>query len=623
MSTTTSKQVLNQVLEPLRGSAVQHDASILAFQLLAWAHLSAQGQLDSAEQIEGVLEQGSSAVVDALARLGSKRGLIGQAFSNASNVARHADTHVLTAAKSAKGLVDAGVFERFQVADVVADLVPWLPGYQMLSPQLVRLVSDLVITKNIESVYCPWEYSGQFVGSVLWAEPSHVHVESRLAFPLPALISLFYTKGSIEVEVADPLHAPSAVAAGKLHKFAATIACPPMGARVDADIAERDLYGRFPVPKATATGLMVQHIVAQTHGSAAIVVPNSFLFGSGTDREVREYLLMKKYVQAAIALPGGLLSDTHIPVAILVLNTKYPCKAINFVDATQEHFRKVLSKGQSELINDADIVEFCRHDSDVSDSDIHSRLGEELAVSVAVESVLANEAQLQVNRYVMSTERHRFQKSLEAQPMIELGSIASVIAPLANKDRNVEAPDGIAVFEVGAADLPPTGYIQKPSKELQIRLLKTTRSGSAGDIFLRPYDVVLITKGSSGKVGVVPHNIPESGPGGWIAGQSAVVLRANKPDTDLRALALLLRSEQGQELLASITSGSSIRMIPLSRLKNLPVPILSQEFATRAARVLDHQVELQQRIDSLKQEQSAQAESLWTDLFAEHVTQEC
>ena len=622
MSTTTSKQVLNQVLEPLRGSAVQHDASILAFQLLAWAHLSAQGQLDSAEQIEGVLEQGSSAVVDALAKLGSRRGLIGQAFSNASNVARHADIHVLTAAKSAKGLVDAGVFERFQVADVVADLVPWLPGYQVLSPQLVRLVSDLAITKKIESVYCPWEYSGQFVGSVLWAEPSHVHVESRLAFPLPALISLFYTKGSIEVEVADPLRAPSAVAAGKLHKFAATIACPPMGARVDVDIAERDLYGRFPVPKATATGLMVQHIAAQTHGSAAIVVPNSFLFGSGTDREVREYLLMKKYVQAAIALPGGLLSDTHIPVAILVLNTKHPCKAINFVDATQEHFRKVLSKGQSELINDADIVEFCRLDSDVSDSDMHTRLGEELAVSVPVESVLANEAQLQVNRYVMSTERHRFQKSLEAQPMVELGSIASVIAPLANKDRNVEAPEGIAVFEVGAADLPPTGYIQKPSKELQIRLLKTTRGGSAGDIFLRPYDVVLITKGSSGKVGVVPHNIPESGPGGWIAGQSAVVLRANKPDTDLRALALLLRSERGQELLASITSGSSIRMIPLSALKNLAVPALSQEFAARAVHVLDHQVEVQQRIDSLKQEQTTQAESLWADLFAEHVTQE-
>ena len=621
MQTTTSKQVLYQVLEPLRGSATPHDAAILAFQLLAWAHLSAKQELEPAERIEAAVELGSGAIVDVMAKLGSRRGLIGQAFSNAASVARHADTHVLTAARVAKGLADAGVFQRFQVTEVVVDLVPWVPGYQTLSPQLVRLVSDLAVEEDIKSVYCPWEYSGQFVSSVLWANPPRVHAESLLAFPLPALISLFCANGTVDIEVTDPLRAPSAVADGRLERFAATIACPPMGTRLESDVTERDLYGRFPIPKATATGLMIQHIVAQTHGIAGVVVSNSFLFGSGTDREVREYLLSQKHVQAVVSLPGGLLSDTNIPVAVLVLNTRHPCDTVKFVDATQDYFRKPLPKGRSELINTREIVAFCRQDLNAIDPGQHASLGAELATSVAVDAVLDNEAQLQVNRYVMSTERHHFQRSLEAQPMVALGSIASITTPLANKDRNVQAPDGIPVLEVGAADLPPTGYIQEPSKELRIRLLKTSRSGNAGDVFLRPHDVVLITKGSSGKVGIVPNNVPEPGPGGWVAGQSAVVLRANKPNTDLRALALLLRSELGQELLASITSGSSIQMISTSALKNLAVPALSHEFAARAVRILDRQAELQQQIDSLRQEQSAQADSLWADLFAEKTIQ--
>jgi type I restriction enzyme M protein len=49
------------------------------------------------------------------------------------------------------------------------------------------------------------------------------------------------------------------------------------------------------------------------------------------------------------------------------------------------------------------------------------------------------------------------------------------------------------------------------------------------DQFLRPYDIVLIIKGSVGKVGIVTTDVPEPQvPGGWVAGQSAIVLRAKQ-----------------------------------------------------------------------------------------------
>ena len=69
------------------------------------------------------------------------------------------------------------------------------------------------------------------------------------------------------------------------------------------------------------------------------------------------------------------------------------------------------------------------------------------------------------------------------------------------------------------------------------------------DQFLRSADIVLTIRGSTGKVGIVPDEVPGPGPGGWVAGSSATILRA-RPGThvDPRALFLLLRSPLGQDL---------------------------------------------------------------------------
>ena len=323
----------------------------------------------------------------------------------------------------------------------------------------------------------------------------------------------------------------------------------------------------------------------------------------------------EQYVDAVVALPGGLLSNTNIPVGVLVLNTDKRCNTIRFVDATQEYFQKPLSKGQTELINDADIVSFCWADLDPSDVNLGTHLSEDLAAIIAVDDVLANDAQLQVNRYVMSKERRRFQEKLEAQLTVnwELSQRLSIAGQQGSKGDTGRY--AVSVFEVGAADLPSVGYIQSPTKKLKISLSATARKRDASAVFLLPDDVVLITKGSAGKVGIVPKNVPPPGPGGWIAGQSAVVLRANTLHDELRALALLARSGFGQELLATISSGSTIRMIPLHALKSLEVPVLSKEFAARAVQVLDQQVQLQRQIDSLEQQQYAQVEALMDELF--------
>ena len=615
----TSKQVLLQVLEPLRMTAVMpHDAAILAFQLLAWADQSAKDALDPGDTIDTALQSGATGVAETLERLASAGGTIGQAFNNAAVVARSASAQVVAAASAAQRLVEGGIFDRYLPADVASDLLPWTPGYLPVPSTLVRLLADLVMADDAKSIYCPWEFSGQFVAATLWSK-ARVHAESVLSFPLPALMSLF-RKGETTLSATNALLFPSAVKGGRLEKFEAVLSFPPIGLKAEGDVATRDLYDRFAVPKATATGLMLQHIAAQSDGLAAVIVPNSFLFGPGNDKEVRELFLRKRQIQAVVALPGGILSSTNvgtnIPVAILLLNTRHASETVRFIDATQPHFVKALPKGRIELTSESDIIDYSLWTDDMrADSpDAFEHLDASQVATVPAEDVLANDALLQVDRYVMPPDRRRLQTLLDAAASVPLENLVEFVTPLPNKDRDGDF-EGIQVQEVGAADLPPAGYIRWPSRSVSIQLTKKPRSGDAKDVFLRPFDVVLIIKGSVGKIGIVPEHAPPPGAGGWIAGQSAIVLRARDGTTDLRAMALMLRSRIGQELMASIQSGATIPMMSLSALRRLPVPSFPPALAKKAIEVLEREAQIQREIDELLIEQSELSESLWDNLL--------
>jgi type I restriction enzyme M protein len=154
------------------------------------------------------------------------------------------------------------------------------------------------------------------------------------------------------------------------------------------------------------------------------------------------------------------------------------------------------------------------------------------------------------------------------------------------------------------------GYIPTPSKEVQI----DKGSASKKRLFLRPFDVLLIYKGSVGKVGITPESVPEPGEGGWIAGQSAVVLRVNNPyQVNPKALAVYLRSDLGQKLLESISvQGATIPMIQLRELQKLPVIIPPTEDAAEIGKILDDQSKIQCEIEQLRAKQIELARSIWT-----------
>jgi type I restriction enzyme M protein len=131
--------------------------------------------------------------------------------------------------------------------------------------------------------------------------------------------------------------------------------------------------------------------------------------------------------------------------------------------------------------------------------------------------------------------------------------------------------------------------------------------------FLRPHDIVLIIKGSVGKVGIVPEDVPAPGAEGWIVGQSGVILRVNDPNIiDPRTLAVYLRSKLGKELLDGVAvRGATIPLIQLRELQRLPIIIPTTEKAAEIGALLDDEDRIQREIEQLRVRQAGLASQVW------------
>jgi type I restriction enzyme M protein len=113
--------------------------------------------------------------------------------------------------------------------------------------------------------------------------------------------------------------------------FDLVVANPPWGMRMDVHGLDH-----FPIETSDSTGLFIQHALSQLRpdGRAVIVVPQGFLFRSGPDQRLREFLLQERAVETVIGLPSGaFLPYTGIAASMLVLRGKGPSERIRMVDA--------------------------------------------------------------------------------------------------------------------------------------------------------------------------------------------------------------------------------------------------------------------------------------------------
>lgn len=587
-------KIIWQLLDSLRPALGVEEALEAALVVLVWAKLSAAHQLPPLSRIDAAVAGGPGSLGDALTLIRSENGMLDRAFSNAARLVQIDPRLFRQAAELAISASRTGILDNLDAADAVVLSSP--KNSELAKPaELVDLMVELCGLDTGDTLYVPWDFGAQF-GVRAMRRHVNAYIETPSSLTIPLLVSLL-DGGALPLEVhqTDPIRSPSAVVSGKPRQFDVSVAFPPLGIRYDPAVAEQDWFGRFPEKTHSGSVLAVRHLLAHASRRVVIAVPNSLLFSIGVERNLRENLLREGKLQAVIAMPAGLLSMTTIGFAVLILDPRGNRSSVRFVNADSGRFHAPSSKTKTRLINIAALRDLVL--SDVEGDD---------AATVTNEALLANDAQLQVGRYVLARSEKQFQARLAEADTVPLGDLVTTVRPMPTaKDSN----DCIEALEVGAADLPRFGYIVQPGRRVKVDPQTVLKSQHQ---FLKPYDIVLIVKGSVGKIGIVPANVPAAGDGGWIAGQSAIVLRMNdQQKLDPRTLALQLRSPLGQRLLDGIMSGAAIPMIQLRELVHLPVLLPSVETAAQAVAALEEEAATQQKIDLLQNQQAKIAADIW------------
>lgn len=583
-------KVLWQLLDTIRGTgAVSSNALSLVLQLLCWWKLSKEPVLPEHLRFEVYCEQNTSAQLEALRDVqqhtrypfldeGAWQGLHGAS-----------DLSALT--QKIRLLGTQGILDTLLLDDVAYWCNESRGEAFSYSPSLCKLMVSLAHVDHAQSIYIPWETSGQLAARIaqtgvkLW-------VESQLPSTCAQVLNL--TSGeNWELHATDSLRDPKAINKGKLVQFDTTICIPPMGAKYPGDIYDGDLWGRFPEKTPVGNVLHIRHLLAQTQGLVVLAVPSSVLFGKGVERQLREDLVNRGQIRTVISLPGGLCGSTLIPINILVLDMKSRNQSIRFVNANHEIFKEISVRRRVELKDTNALLQLVACED-----------ASPFARNVTAKEIAHSDFSLEANRYIQDESAQKLSNTLKRYPLRKLGDFFEILRP---RQHNT-ASEGVAISEVLAQDIPSFGYIRSASKEALFDL----QSPKAESYFIKTDDILMTFKGVVGKTAIA-GDIPPPGQSGWVAGQSLVLLRSRFPDQyPPKALLIFLRSVIGQGLLNQAAVGASIPSIQLSTLKNMEIPVPPLQTMHAMVQAFDEEARIQTEIEILCRQQTELTKEFWS-----------
>lgn len=410
---------------------------------------------------------------------------------------------------------------------------------------------------------------------------------------LADVISLI-SPSRFKVSYSDHLSSPGYLTTeDKLEQFDYGVSFSPMGARFLSKNAENDKYGRYEVvPKKIETA-DIFHLTKQCSEKVIITVSEGILFSS-MEKPVRQYLVDKGMVKAVVSLPSNIWTSTGVKTSMLILDPKGGNDQVRFIDLSESEF--VDKTTNRWLVGLTDIEGILAHIESDNETDY--------ALSVDRQSIVDKDYTLYSAAYILSPEEKKVQSIIAKSETANLDSLVRFERGL---PFNADEGD-YTVLEVGASEIEDIGDIAIPTKEVSISEAVRAKN-EAG--FLQPNDIVMILKGSAGKLGIVPESVPTTGDKRWTVNKSGIVIRVTSSKIDPRALYTYLKSDFGTVQISRLIKGATIANISLKELKQMPVIIPSEDEQNEAIACTQKSRETQQAIQRLQDEQQARQSKLW------------
>lgn len=467
-------------------------------------------------------------------------------------------------------------------------------GPEWLPIPVARLVAEIVGKPKPEDAYCAFEGSA-VAALVLGCRGTKVVLEIPNDEAAALWSALAVASGAdVHVRCASPFD--RLTDGGHFDRQEVAIVVPPFGAK----IAHRSAPQHMPLPSSSeAWGVVLANAMASRR--AACLVSSSFLFRSSmADQSFRQ----RTIVQYGLELVGSLpersgINDGNLATSVLVLNTEKPGREVLMVNLTSR-IRSGLTdeeRGHALTLWRSEAAGWSR--------------------TVSLSEVSANDFNLQPERYVLSAEAARLETLLSSAETISLGDLVEIYRPQPTPSARKMEPDApeadyASVKELVVSDLSDLGLASSPSKHLQVSQAQLHGLRRAE---LHPGDIVLVTKGSVGKVGLILQI-----PGGetWVANQSFAILRLRRsgPFQTPTVLFRYLNSRMGQGLLQGLKVGTAVSTLQMADLKRLPVVIPDEGTQALVVEQMDRLLELQSEIDTLRAEQAGMQAQIWPENLA-------
>lgn len=538
---------LYKLLDNLRGRVDAQEALEFIYVLKAWEKLSNDKKVDEEISFDNFYNQ--KVEVKKLAAIFEKLSKTIKLFELYRFDTKLVDDQLLTTilnfVKNVSKLpnvndmfyLDRGKVDGFSVSNQIAEL-----GIKLLDGESKEL-------------YVP--FTNGFAYSYYTDKKIFADFQMSQAVIIAELINIL-DNGNIEFCLTDALKNPMFINPNAPHilkQFDSVLSFPPFRLKGKLD-TDNDKFHRFKIHKGTILDVAhFEHILAQTSLKAVVLMATGFTFSGGVEEAFRKYLIEQNYLEAIIQLPPNLHSATSIETVFFVINKHKSDDKVHFINLKDDSFIK--RDGRRLILKDLDVI-----------LDIYENKKEieNISIIASNEAIINNNYSLAIDRYVIPQEAKELQKSLEKYELIQLENIADIRRSQLFKDEE----EGKEVYEISPSDFSKAGFTLECGKIKQIgsqyKRLQTYK--------LEPYDVLLSTKGTIGKVCVIGE-ISEA----IIASQAIQVIRVQGDDKKEKAISLymFLKSDLGQTILASLVAGTAMPQISTAEIKKLSIPLLSKE----------------------------------------------
>lgn len=487
----------------------------------------------------------------------------------------------------------------------------WGSPYRADASKLPRLIVDIITdNREAETIAKPRVSCGYDFAAEVAIEIAAAGLEVDLDLQRDDLADIcqcisFADNLALHVRCGDPVKlargdkAAAGVGHGPSHDIA--IAIPPFNDKSHA--TDADMLGTGLPRPANSESVGVALALARGRKLAVCVVPAGFLFQASKANQVfKEYAIADFGLDTVVSLPSGAFQFAAIATGLILfkpLTAKngMPSEsgAVYMIAARGERGRSAagmgLLDGLGKLIRNREITP-------------ESSL-------VTVREIAANDFVLQPERYIESPEVQRLRALEASSTFVSLEDLVEFLRPQAVRKVRDDETAAATFFEVAVADLDDVGRVGRPIKQVSVprdAVIHTRR------VLLKLGDIILVIKGSIGKVGFV-CDIPDDAETDWLASQSFVILRLrpHAPIRDPRVLFRYLSSSLGQKMLQSLRVGATVPGLQIGDVRRLSVAVPRLEKQEEIKGAVTQMFAMQDDIEATRASLSMLQANIWPE----------